>query len=329
MLRGATAFLVTRSLYAGAGTVAWGQERVLQLSQRARHLRVLTSIFTHGDRRPVFELRDLFFRPWSALGRKRRLHLMLGDANLCDAALVLRTGATALVLEAIEARPDAPWPELVDPLGAMRAVSADPEAPLRLRTGAPLTALDVQRRCLELVRQALGRPEDAWKQRVLDLWDEVLQALEREPRSLADRVDWIAKQSLLERDAPAPPDWETLAQRGAGLVLRRELEGEDARLRELAFRMLRTDLRYHELGPRGGHRRLRERGAIAELAEAEAVGRARDDGPADTRAFGRGRAIREAADHGESAGATWHRVRRGWPRWVWFVDPLRPRGWPR
>ncbi|MDX1650002.1 MAG: proteasome accessory factor PafA2 family protein, partial [Myxococcota bacterium] len=142
--RDATAFLVTRTLFAGAGAVRLGEgPPLLRLAQRPPFLRAVSRIFTHGDARPLFESRDVFFRPWSAFGSRRRLHLMLGDANLCDWALVLRVGATALVLEAIESGAAVDWPQLAAPLDALRTVNEDPErtARLPLREGPPATAL--------------------------------------------------------------------------------------------------------------------------------------------------------------------------------------------
>jgi proteasome accessory factor A len=321
-VEGSAAFLVTRALYAGAGSIVWGRSPLLHVSQRAPYLRVLSAIFTHGDRRPLVEVRDLFFRPWSAFGRRRRLHLMLGDANLCDWSQVLRTGATALVLEAIEAQPDAGWPVLVDPLGALRALSANPGTPLRLRGGGEATALEIQQAVLDRVREVLGAPDLAWKRRILDMWQETLTLLDRDPDGLVDRVDWIAKRSLLRRDVPSRDDWPVLAREGARLVSAGDAGGEEGRLRGLAFRMLRTDHRYHELGPRGGHRRLRERGAIRELCDSEAVLRARHEPPADTRAHARGAAIREAFHRSLGGAATWHRVRLGLLDWRWLRDPL-------
>src|SRR4029450_10414541 len=99
---------------------------------------------------------------------------------------------------------------------------------------------------------------------------------------------------------------------------------EARRLRGLAYRALRTDLRYHELGPGGGYHRLRERGRVRTLVSAAEVARARLQPPADTRAFARGRAIREARQRDLRGGATWHRVRLGAWDWRFFLDPLSP-----
>src|SRR5262245_6514917 len=157
--RKAAAFLVTRSIFCGAGRVRLDGGPLLRVTQRAPFMKSLARIFTYGENRPLFETRDLFFRPWSAFGRRRRLHLLLGDANLCDWALVLRVGTTALVLEAVEALPEADWPELARPLEALREVSDDPALArqLELSDGRFATALEVQWRVLALVERVLAQ----------------------------------------------------------------------------------------------------------------------------------------------------------------------------
>jgi Pup amidohydrolase len=331
--RKATAFLVTRSVFAGAGRVVMDGGPLLRVSQRAPFMKSLARIFTTGENRPLFELRDAFVRPWSAFGPRRRLHLLHGDANLCDWALVLRAGATALVLEAIEQRPDAEWPELARPLEALRAVADDPalERELELRDGSFASALEVQWRALALVRRALADDPAPvlWKARVVAMWGETLELLARDPAALADRVDWLAKRKLLEREVPEPADRARLAAEGAALMAA-ERGGPGERLRRLAWRALRVDFAYHELGARGAHRRLEAEGAVRRLASDAEVARARRDPPADTRAAARSRAIRDADARGVSGGVTWHRARVGLFGWRFFTDPLSPNDtWPR
>ena len=183
---------------------------------------------------------------------------LLADANLCDWAFVLRVGATALVLEAIESGSDERWPELAQPLQALAELNADPalERKLRLAGGDRASALEIQRAFLAGVRRSLGEAaEQGWRGRVLAMWQETLDLLGRDPDALADRLDWLAKRRLLQREIPAAEDWQALATRG-DQALDPAAPGADARLRDLAYRALRVDLRYHELGPRGGHRRL-------------------------------------------------------------------------
>ncbi len=326
-----SAFLVTRTLYTGAGAVVFDGGPIFRLAQRPPFIRSLARIFTSGDKRPVFETRDLFFRPWSALQSHRRLHLMFADANLCEWALLLRVGTTALVLEAIEMGGKEGWPTLRDPLDALRSLNCDTELSeeLELADGTRATALEIQRRYLAGVRGALlGAGEvSPWKLRVLRAWGETLDALQNDPESLADRIDWIAKRRLVREQVPNPADRAVLGERGQELVeAAAPVDRDDARLRELAFRAWRADLRYHELSQKGGHRRLEAAGRVLRLTLPAEVEQARTEPPMDTRAWARGRAIKWAHQHALPGSAAWHRVRIGKFGWRWFHDPLDPRG---
>jgi proteasome accessory factor A len=325
-----TAFLVTRTAYCGAGAVAFDGGPLLRLAQRPPFVRTLARIFPFGEERPIFELRDLFFRPWSALGTRRRLHLLIGDANLSEWAQVLRVGATALVLEAIESGRVGDWPVLSDPLEALEQVNRDPtfRCELQLVSGERISTLEIQRRYLRGVREVLAEepgPIRLWKARVLQMWEEGLDLLEENPDALADRIDWIAKRRVLDGEVPDAADREALRQRGAE-VLRGEAARApgDRRLRELAYSLWRADLRYHELGPRGGYRRLEESGQMRRLSVPDRVREARTEPPTDTRAWARGQAIKWAHAHTRSGGVAWHRVRLGKFDWRWFTDPLDP-----
>ncbi len=327
--RDLAAHLATRTIYTGAGAVAFDGGPLLRLAQRPPFVRTLARIFPTGGDRPMFETRDLFFRPWSALLSRRRLHLLVGDANLCEWAQVLRVGTTALILELIESHPDVRLPVLADPLDALRRTSldADLSAPLALADGGTATALEIQRRYLSAVRRVLepDRSDAPWKARVLRAWQETLELLERDPAALADRVDWIAKRRLLDEELPDAADREALARRGAALVRDDGAHTpEERRLRGLAFRAWRLDLRYHELGARGGHRRLERRGRVRRLCDDAAIERARPEPPADTRAWARGQAIKFACAHARDGGVAWHRVRLGKLDWRWLRDPLDP-----
>ncbi|MEN8180944.1 MAG: proteasome accessory factor PafA2 family protein [Myxococcota bacterium] len=324
-----TAFLVTRTLYTGAGAVVFDGGPLLRLAQRPPFLRSLARIFTSGDWRPIYEIRDSFFRPWEVLGSRRRLHLMIPDANLCEWAQWLRVGVSALVLEAIEADGERAWPRLAEPLAALQELNDDAElgARLRLEDGGTATALEIQQHYLRGVREVLFRAGTlgGWKGRVLEAWQSTLALLAEDPDALADRVDWIAKRRLLRRELSRVEDPQALRRHGATLLAgTRPDDEEERRLRDLAFRLRRTDLRYHELGSRGGYRRLRQRGEVVLLADDDEVTRARRQPPRDTRASSRGRAIADACARRLPGAATWHRVRVGAFRWRFFLDPLDP-----
>src|SRR5699024_7099087 len=89
-----------------------------------------------------------------------------------------------------------------DPVAAVHTISHDPglTATVTLTDGRELTAIALQREILErvagLVGDGAGRP--AWALEVLAEWREILDALEDDPMSCADRLDWPAKLRLLE-----------------------------------------------------------------------------------------------------------------------------------
>jgi proteasome accessory factor A len=323
--RDLTAFLITRTLYAGAGSVGFDGPPLIRLAQRPPFLRALARIFPEGEERPLYETRDLFFSPLSALRSRRRLHLLIGDANLCEWAQLLRVGTTALMLEAIESGRVDDWPQLAHPLDALSKLNRDPrlEVELDLTDGSRVSALEIQRACVERVQVALGDELGGWRRELIDYWMRTLAALERDPDELHDRIDWIAKRQDVREVVTNEADWRLLETRGAELVAP-DAGGstEDRRLRELAFQVWRADLRYHELGPRGGFRRREARGRVWRCTEEAAVRRARTEPPSDTRAWARGQAIKWAHAHATPGQAAWNRVRLAKGGRRSFRDPL-------
>ena len=328
--RDLTAFLVTRTLYTGAGALGFDGGPLFRLAQRPPFLKVLARIFPDDDARPLYEMRDLFFQPWSALRSRRRLHLLIGDANMSEWAQALRVGATALTLELIEGGTPAGWPVLMRPLETLQEINVDPElaATYELADGTRASALEIQRRILAFVRDGLAadpEPLESWKARVLAMWQETLDGLRRAPDSQSDRIDWLAKRRLVLEELPEAADREALRSRGAEVMRDGGAQSTaDLQLREQAFRARRIDLRFHELGPRGGARRLERRGLLRRISQPAEVLRARTEPPADTRAFARGQAIKFAHANAVSGRAAWDRVRVGKLGIRYLGDPLDP-----
>lgn len=197
-------FLATRPVLAGAGVLT--REGRFELTARAQVLTRDVAAFIHGPRRPLVDIKELFFRrPLSWLQGRKRLHLLAGDANRADASALLKLGTTELVLDALEA---GALDDLAAGLelrggaaGALRATSSDPSLRRVVardrRTHAPLTALDVQRRYLEAV-WAWARERATPDQRAALLrWRATLERLEQDPRGLDRELDWAIKLRLL------------------------------------------------------------------------------------------------------------------------------------
>ena len=273
LVRDLIPYLVTRQVFTGAGKVGCegDVDPVLrprfQLTQRADFFEAEVGLET-TLKRPIVNTRD---EPHADGERYRRLHVIIGDANLCDVANLLKVGTASLALRMIE---DGFLPDLSleDPVGALRAISADPTCTARVRTadGRMRTAVEVQWEYLERARTYVAAEGAApGDQEVLARWEHVLGSLESDPMALARELDWVAKYRLLE-----------------GYRQRDRLDWLDPKLRLV-------DLQYHDVRrDRGLHHRLAAAGAIETLVSEADVERAIAEPPEGTRAWFRGGCIR-------------------------------------
>jgi proteasome accessory factor PafA2 len=308
IVRHLTPFFVSRQVVCGAGRVGIGQDGRadgFQLSQRADFFEVEVGLET-TLKRPIINTRD---EPHADPEKYRRLHVIIGDANLAEVATYLKLGTTALVLAMIE-------DGFIDrdltvdaPVASLRAVSHDPSLRhlLTLRDGRTLTAVQLQLEYLDLARKyvedRLGSNADAQTIDVLARWESVLDRLERDPMSLAGELDWVAKLKLLEQ----------YRQRDG-------LAWDDAKLHLI-------DLQYADIRPEKGlHHRLVRAGRMARLTDDAEVEAAMHEPPSDTRAYFRGRCLEKYADH--VAAASWDSVIFDLPgreslQRVPTIDPMR------
>src|SRR5262249_19712189 len=193
-------FFVSRQILTGAGKV--GAENNAdpcdyQISQRADFLETEVGLETMHSR-PIINTRD---EPHADPERYRRLHVIVGDANMSEFTTYLKVGTTAIVLSMLE--DDCIDRELAldNPVQACRTVSRDLDcrAPLRLKDGRSLTAVAMQREFLELAhRYYRDRELDTVTKDVLVRWEYVLDRLEQDPMSLARELDWVIKRHLIE-----------------------------------------------------------------------------------------------------------------------------------
>lgn len=190
----------TRILYCGAGKVGCEDTGVsgvdFQISQRADFFKVLASVDTLYNR-PLVNTRD---EAHDDEVMYRRLHVICGDANLCETATLLKIGTTHLVLRLIEDHVDLSAIHLSDPVSAVKTVSRNPFLlpVLPLVTGNYTTALEVQY-FLQRAANQRYRDTDAETNLVLDTWKKALDDYANDPLLLADRVDWVAKYALLHQ----------------------------------------------------------------------------------------------------------------------------------
>jgi proteasome accessory factor A len=285
----ATAHLVTRQIFTGAGKVGSEvpgtsiDEVPYQLTQRADFFEAEVGLET-TLKRPIINTRD---EPHADAQKYRRLHVITGDANLSEVATFLKVGTTALVLCLVEDDALGAGHPLRSPVAAMRQVSRDVglRSPLELVDGSSITALEVQwdlyDRCVKWTAEhgfdAIGGTEVGAQ--VLEEWEAVLVGLEADPDGVADRVDWVAKRRIL-----------------LGYQERHGLAWGDPRLAALA-------LQYHDLRPA---RSLADRAGLRRLVDPDDVVRAITEPPEGTRAYFRGRCLQRWAS--QVVAANWDSI---------------------
>jgi proteasome accessory factor A len=291
LVSGLMPFLASRQVIAGAGKVGIEAQEsgfvpgTYQLSQRADFMETELSVDTMHNR-PIFNTRD---EPHANGNKYRRLHLILGDANMCEYATALKVGTTQLVLELI-ARDRVPLLELDQPVTAIKQISrdADLKAVVRLKDRRQLSGLEIQECYCEAARRELSGadPETDW---VLQEWSATLRLLMQDRGELVGKLDWVTKQWLLET-----------------FVREEQIGWDDPWLASL-------DLEYHNVNPeRGLHRGLEAEGKVWRLTTEEDIQRALAAGPPDTRGGLRGLCVRRFSD--QISQMQWERIRfsGGW-----------------
>jgi proteasome accessory factor A len=285
LVEGLTPFLVSRIVFAGAGKAGSenGTEACdYQISQRADFFETLIGLDTMA-KRPIINTRD---EPHADEEKYRRFHVIVGDANMAELSTYLKVGTTAIVLAMLEDGALTKDLVLDDPVRAIKEISHDPTCRrrVRLRRGAELSAIELQREYLELALDYYSRVEQPPVVReVLERWQAVLDRLAQDPRECGRELDWVIKLELIRSYAE-----------------RKGLRLDDQRLHML-------DLQYHDLRlDKGLYYRLERDGFVERLVSDDEVERARVEPPADTRAYFRGTCLRKFPE--QVYGASWSSV---------------------
>src|ERR1700710_1387487 len=289
IIAGLTPFLVSRQVITGSGRVGigpGGDEPGFQLSQRADYIEVEGGLET-TPKRGIINPRD---EPHADADKYRRLHVIIGDANLAETSTYLKVGTTSLVLDLIEEGPahglDLSDLALARPVHAVHVVSRDPSlrATIALSDGRELTALALQRIYLDRVAKLVdNRDADPKASRVVQTWADVLDLLERDPTECAEILDWPAKLRL-----------------PGGFRQRENLAWSAPRLHLV-------DLQYSDVRlDKGLYNRLVARGSMKRLVTEQQGLHAGANPPTDTRAYFRGECLRRFG--ADIAAASWDSV---------------------
>jgi proteasome accessory factor PafA2 len=269
-------FLITRQVFAGSGKAG----DPFQVSQRADFME------------SVFGLETMFARPiintrqehHADPARFRRLHLIVGDSNMCEYAGLLKVGATQIVLQMMEDDFITSDLSLKEPLRAIKQVSSQYDAIIELADGRRTTAIDVQRRFLDRAleyRRKPGVEHIPGVDIILKYWACVLDGLrdlklsedfdlEDDPGDMRQKLDWVLKLWLFNR-----------------YRRRKGMNWNDPRLKVL-------DLQYHNIDSNEGvFYSLEQQGLTERILEEAEIETFLLEAPPGTRAYFRSRCIKD------------------------------------
>ncbi|MDQ1684785.1 MAG: proteasome accessory factor [Frankiaceae bacterium] len=296
-------FLVTRQIICGAGKVLQTPRgAVYCVSQRAEHIWEGVSSATTRSR-PIINTRD---EPHADAERFRRLHVIVGDSNMSETTTLLKIGTTDLVLRMIEAGVVMRDLTLENAIRAIREVSHDMTGKRRIKlaNGREASALEIQLEYFAKARDFVHRRgADATAERVLDLWERTLQAVESGDLDKVEReIDWVTKYKLIER-----------------YRAKHDLPLSSPRIAQI-------DLAYHDVNRRRGLYYLLERkGAVDRVANDLRIFEAKSVPPQTTRARLRGDFIRRAQEKRRDFTVDWVHLKLNdqAQRTVLCKDPFR------
>ncbi|MHB8826096.1 MAG: Pup--protein ligase [Acidimicrobiales bacterium] len=296
-------FLISRQIFSGAGKVVTNARGTsYSMSQRAEHIWESISSATTRSR-PIINTRD---EPHADPEKYRRLHVIVGDSNMNEYATFLKVGTAAVVLAMIEDRTTVLRDfNIASPINALRDISYDlwSKEPIKLVSGRDMTALEIQEDLCEraeLFAQRRSLPPDQIE--AVRMWREVIEQYRSDPMGLADRVDWIAKLQIIERERE-----------------RLGVELSDARVALI-------DLLYHDTNlTRGLYYRRQARGHFRRMVTDEQVAQAAVTAPTTTRAHLRGSFIRAAKEWRRDYTVDWVHLKLNdeMQRTVLLKDPFK------
>ncbi|MBV9292957.1 MAG: Pup--protein ligase [Frankiales bacterium] len=296
-------FLVTRQIICGAGKVLQTPRgAVYCVSQRAEHIWEGVSSATTRSR-PIINTRD---EPHADAERFRRLHVIVGDSNMSETTALLKIGTTDLVLRMIEAGVVMRDLTLENAIRAIREVSHDMTGRRRVKlaNGREASALEIQLEYYAKARDFVQRRgTDATAERVLDLWERTIKAVDSGDLGLVEReIDWVTKYQLIERYR----------------------EKHDLALS--SPRVAQIDLAYHDVSRRRGLYYLLERkGAVERVTTDLRIFEAKSVPPQTTRARLRGDFIKRAQEKRRDFTVDWVHLKLNdqAQRTVLCKDPFR------
>lgn len=327
-----TSFLVTRQIFCGAGwltsfchehrenTDYLSHPVFYQISQRADFINLPFGATTTSDR-PIINTRD---EPLSRITR-RRLHLIVGDANMSEWSLFLKIGVTSLVLTVLQEAPETfknfPF-FLYDPVSTIKDVSKDltcRQPIIRTHNSKDVvSAIDIQDYFIKKCKAWYDYYSRKYKRSlliedVLAKWEFTKDTLARNPFELADKLDWLIKLRHIIRPLASRygclADWSIYSK--SPQYPNSTIDFRDKEV-DLFLVLKSAEYQYHRIDPgKSLYHYLLRKGKISRITTDEEIKHAADEPPANTRALLRGQFVKW---HEEMLGHTLDRINMDWQR---------------
>lgn len=275
-------FFVTRQIFTGAGKIQRECGKTFYaISQRSQHINQKISCSTTSSR-SIINTRD---EPHADAEKYRRLHIIVGDANMSEYTTYLKVGTTALILRMIEDGYPVKGLDMDDPVKSIKDISKDLtlKKTVRMENGRAFTPVEIQKSYLEMVQSYFYHKEkDEIVEDILHQWEFVLRKLEDNPFELTGYIDWITKYEMIE-----------------SYMSKKDCDLDDARIAMI-------DLQYHDIKrDRGLYYLLEREGMVERIVEDEEIEYAMEYPPQNTRAKLRGDFIRIANMKNRSYSVDW------------------------
>ena len=132
--------------------------------------------------------------------------MIVGDSNISEATTALKVGMTIALLDAIDCSLTVSDLAIADPMNAIREINADltGRAPLKLKAGGHLDAVEIQNRIYQRVMNALSDAGEleATRERVrvgdfdpLELWGRTLKCFQLSLIHISEptRREWLSR----------------------------------------------------------------------------------------------------------------------------------------
>ncbi|XCB30137.1 Pup--protein ligase [Arcanobacterium hippocoleae] len=286
-------FFVTRQILVGAGYLFPGREQIraarFEISQRAAH--TFDAVSNSSTRsRPMVNTRD---EPHGDAELYRRMHVIVGDSNMCEATAALKITMTEAVLNVLESGARFPDFTLAYPISAIRQTARDlkGKANIELSAGGKISSLQIQQAYYEKVCEVYAAEGwfaqlDETRRYAFELWERALRALETETYKIIEtEIEWIAKYQLLEKYRERLScGWDDL-------------------------RLARIDLAWHDITAGGLRPSLETNGILKRFLDPKLIQVAQAIPPQTTRAKIRGDFIAAAMDARKDYFADWQNLK--------------------